>query len=336
MLSLVACIAFSSSKSAPAAPRYEVIQKIAIGGEGGWDCLAIDSGSHRLFISRGTHVMVLDVRSGKLVGDILNTNGVHAIGFASKLNKGYITVGRDNTVLVFDLTTLKEIKRVAVGSRPDVAYFDAASNRFFAFNAGSNDATVIDVNSDTVVGTVKFEGKPEFCEGDGRGTLYVNIEDKSEIQKFDSKTLKILGSWPLAPAEEPSGLGFDHKHNILFSTCSNNLMAVSDAKTGKVIATPKIGGGPDGGGFDPGTGLAFSSNGQDGTLTVIGKNSSGMYDVLQTVQTQTSARTMAIDTKTHLIYLIAAEFQAPTDPASRRRTMVPGTAMILVVGPAQR
>ena len=314
------------------APNYGVLQKIPIGGDGGWDYLTMDSASHRLFISRSTHVMVLDVDSGKIVGDIANTSGVHGVAIAPKLNKGYSSNGRDSTVTVFDLKTLKELKRVSVGNRPDAICFDPASNRVFTFNGG-RDTTAIDAKTDTVAGTVKLDGKPEFPQVDGKGTLYVNIEDKSEIQKIDTKGLKVTASWPLAPAEEPSGLAFDKKDGMLFSTCSNQLMAVSDAKGGKLATSVPIGNGPDAAAFDPGPGLAFSSNGQDGTLTVIGKGADGKWAALQTVKTQTSARTMALDPATHRIYLIAAEFKASSDPSARRREMVPNSATILVVGP---
>jgi YVTN family beta-propeller protein len=314
-------------------PHYAVLKKMPIGGEGGWDCLTMDSPNHRLFISRGTHVMVLDVNSGQLVGDIPNTNGVHGIALAPKESKGYTSNGRDNTVTVFDLKTLKELKRISVGKNPDVIFLDGPSNRVFCLNGSSNDATAIDPKSDTVVGSVQFDGKPEFPQSDGSGTVFVNIEDKSKIQKFDSKALKITGEWSVAPGEEPTGLAIDLKNHLLFSSCGNNMMAISDYKVGKVIGTPKIGSGPDGAGFDAQYGLAFSSNGQDGTITVVGKGKGG-FEVLQTVPTQASARTMAIDAKTHLIYLIAAEFKAPVG-TSRRGQMVPGSASILVVGPTK-
>ncbi len=310
-------------------PHYEVVKKIKIGGDGGWDYLTMDSDAHRLYISRGTHVMVLDTEKGILAGDIPNTAGVHGVAVARKAGKGYTSNGRDNTVTVFDLKTLKELKRIPVGSRPDAIYFDAASDRVFTFNA-VGDSTAIDVATDTVAGTIKLDGKPEFPQVDGKGTLFVNIEDKSAIQKFDTRSLKVTGSWPLAPGQEPSGLALDNKRHLLFSTCSNNIFAISDAVAGKVIASPKIGNGPDAAAFD--MGYAFSSNGQDGTITIVGKTATG-FDVLATVPTQTGARTMALDPKTHRIYLIAAEYMPQTDPNSRRRQMMPGSATILVVAP---
>lgn len=312
-----------------AAPQYAVLQRFPIGGDGGWDCIEVDSASHRLFISRGTHVMVLDVVSGKLVGDIPNTNGVHDIAIVSERGKAYVSAGRDNTVVVVDLRTLKELSRIPVGDNPDVMAYDPATNRVFSLNGRSNDATAIDPATDKVVGTVKLDGKPEFARADGQGKLFVNIEDKSEIEKVDASSLKVVGSWSLVPGEGPTGLGIDPKRGLLFSACDNGLMAVSDFNAGKVVSTPKIGNGPDGAGYDPGPGLAFSPNGQDGTLTVIGKD----FSVLQTVTTQRGARTMALDPKSHTIYLIAAQYQPAAE--GQRPQMVPGSATILAVGPVK-
>jgi len=318
-----------------AAPNYAVVQKFPIGGDGGWDCIEVDSSSQRLFISRGTHVMVLNVSTGKIVGDIPNTNGVHDIALVPKLNKGYISDGRDNAVMVFDLKTLKEIKQVPVGNRPDIMAYDRGSNLVFTFNGGSNDATAVDPKTDTVVGTIKLDGKPEFAQPDGRGMMYVNLEDKSEIQKVDTKSMKVVGSWMLAPGEEPTGLGYDSKHGFLFSACANGMMAISDVKTEKVVSTPKIGNGPDGAAYDARAGYAFSPNGQDGTLTIIGRQG-GDFVPLATIATQRGARTMALDQKTHKIYLIAAQYEDPKPgDANQRPHMVPGTATILVVGPVK-
>ncbi|HVT12226.1 MAG TPA: YncE family protein [Fimbriimonadaceae bacterium] len=314
---------------APSTPNYQVVSNFPIGGEGGWDCIEVDSGSHRLFISRGSHVMVLDVNSGKLVGDIPNTNGVHDIALVPKLNKGYISDGRDNALTVFDMKTLKEIKRIPVGNRPDVMAYDPSTNRVFSFNGGSQDTTVVDPGKDEVVGTIKLDGKPEFGRPDGHGNLFVNLEDKSAIDKVDIKALKVTGTWPLSPGEGPTGLAIDPKRGLLFSACDNEMMAVSDIASGKVVHTPKIGNGPDGAAFDPGSNLVFSPNGRDGTLTVIGPD----FSVLQTVKTQQGARTMALDPKTHRIYLIAAKYEAAV--AGQRPRMVPGSATIVVVAPVK-
>lgn len=323
--------AFFLSSLSPV-PQYEVLNKVVIGGDGGWDTLTMDSPTHRLFISRGTHVMVLDVEAEKLVGDIPNTPGVHGIALAPAAGKGYTSNGRDNSLTVFDYKTLKEITKIKVGTNPDVIFFDSSTKRVYSFNGGSNDVSVVDPKTDTVVGTVKLDGKPEFGQIDG-STLFVNIEDKSKIQKVDLKTLKVAGEWSVAPGEEPTGLAMDVKNHLLFSACGNNICAISDLKNGKVVAAPKIGRGPDGAEFDSKFGVALIPNGQDGTLTVIARDTKGTFSPVQTVKTQTSARTMALDPKTHRAYLIAAEYQAQTDGNNRRRQMVPGSAAILVVGP---
>lgn len=320
----------------PSTPHYGVIGKWQLGGEGGWDYLTADSNARRLYVSRGSHVMVVDMDSGKLIGDLPNTNGVHGVALVDKLGKGFTSNGRDNTVTVFDLKTLKETGSIPVGNRPDAITYDKASNRIFTFNGGSSDATAIDPKTEKVVGTVKLDGKPEFPASDGRGSIFVNIEDKGEIQKFDSKTLQATGSWSLE-AESPSGLAMDPERHLLFSTCDNGVMAISDFLAGKKVGAAKIGDGPDAALFDPKMDLAFSSNGADGTLTVLRRQADGTY-ASDTVQTQTTARTMALDTRTHRIFLAAATI-LPADPnaqpGERRRQMAPGSFTIVVVGPLE-
>lgn len=319
-----------SLAAGPKVPTYSVIQRMQIGGEGGWDYLAIDSASHHLFISRGTHAQVLDVETGKIVADIPNTQGIHGFALVPKADKVYISNGRDNSVSVINMKTLKEVSRVKVGQRPDAITFDPVSDRVFTFNAGSEDSTAIDTKTDKVVGSVPLGGKPEFPQVDDGGVLFVNIEDKSEVKMVDTNKLTVLTKWSLAPGEEPSGLALDKKDHLLFSTCSNDTMAISDLSAGKLVGTAKIGGGPDGAAFDPKFGLAFSSNGEEGTMTVLGKLA-GKWEPVQTLTTQVSARTMTLDPKTHRIYLIAAQFEAGTG----RRPMVPGSATILVVAPGK-
>ncbi len=313
------------------APHYEVIQKFQIGGDGGWDYLSVDPGSHHLFISRGTHVMVMDTETGKVVGDIPNTSGVHGIAIAAKLGKGFTSNGRAGTVTVFDLGSFHELGTVAVGRNPDAIVYDPSTARVFTMNGGGGDSTAIDAKTNAVVGTIKLDGRPEFAQVDGKGHVYVNIEDKAEIQEIDSRSLTVLRTWSLAPGESPSGLAIDARHGYLFSTCDGNRLVVSDIKAGKVVATPHIGDGPDAGGFDPSEGLAFASCGE-GVLSIINEGPGGKFSVAQDVKTQPSARTMALDPRTHRVYLIAANFEAPA-PGSRRGRMVPGSTMILVVGP---
>ena len=299
--------------------------------------------------------MVVDVKKGKLVGEIANTPGVHLAVFAPKLNRGFTSNGGDNSVSVFNLKTLKVLNRVSVGKRPDAILYDAFSNRVFTFNGGSQDATAIDASTLKVLGSVPMGGKPEFPAADGRGQIFVNIEDKSEVLSFDTRTLAVKNTWPIAPGEEPSGMAMDQQHRRLFAVCHNGMMVVMDADTGKVIATPAIGKGPDAAAYDAGTGLAFSSNGQDGTLTVVKEVSPNDFEVIATVPTQTSARTMTLDAKYHRIYLVAATMIPPpaepaveTPPATTGTTtpptgappaehrwhmnMVKGSFVILVVG----
>jgi mono/diheme cytochrome c family protein len=314
-----------------------VKQKYVLGGEGGWDYLTFDPVGKRLFISRGTHVMVVDPYKGTVLGDIPDTSGVHGIALAQDLGKGFTSNGRDNTITVFDLKTLKETARIKIeGENPDAILYDASSKRVFTFNGRSKNATAVDATTGTVVGNIPLDGKPEFGVADGKGMVFVNIEDKSEVTSIDAKKAAVVKSWPLAPCEEPSGLAMDLKNRRLFSGCHNKMMAVMDADTGKVIATPAIGEGVDANAFDAEKQLAFSSNG-DGTLTVVHEDSPDKFSVLENAETQKFARTMALDTTNHDVYLVTAEIEIapPAKEGERpRRTMKPGTFTMLVVGPA--
>ena len=315
--------------------KYEVKQKYVLGGDGGWDYLTFDPAGKRLFISRGTHVMVVDPYKGSSIGDIPNTTGVHGIALAQDLGKGFTSNGRENTVTVFDLKTLKETTKIKIdGENPDAILYDPATHRVFTFNGRSKNSTVIDATKDTVVATIPLDGKPEFGVSDGKGKVFVNIEDKSELSAIDAKDAKVLNTWPLAPCEEPSGLAIDQKHHRLFSGCHNKMMAVTDADTGKVIATPAIGQGVDANAFDPEQELAFSSNG-DGTLTVVHEDSPGKFSVVDNATTEKFARTMALDTTNHDVYEVTAEIEEapPAKEGERpRRSMKPGTFTLLVVG----
>ncbi|HEX9545138.1 MAG TPA: hypothetical protein VF955_08130 [Pyrinomonadaceae bacterium] len=313
---------------------YHVTKKIVLGGEGGWDYLTVDSEARRVYISRGTHVMVVDADSGAVVGDIPNTNGVHGIAIAADFDKGFVSDGRDATVTIFDLKTLKVLGTAPTGKNPDAIIYDPASKRVFAFNGSSKDATAIDARTGTVAGTIPLGGKPEFAVADEKGHVFVNIEDKSEIVQFDSNKLAVENHWSLAPGEEPSGMAIDRKHRRLFSVCSNKLMVVVSADDGKVVTTLPIGTGTDAAGFDLETGLAFSSNG-DGTLTVVHEDSPDKYSVIENVTTLRRARTMALDEKAHQVYTVSSEFgttPAPTAEQPRPRPpMVPGTFTLLIL-----
>ena len=325
----------AATLAAAATPGYHLIHSYTLGGDGGWDYLTVDSSARRVYISRATHVIVMDADSGKVVGDIPDTPGVHGIALAPELGRGFISNGREGTVTIFDMKTLKAITKVKAGENPDAILYDPASKRVFAFNGRSHDATAIDAAAGSVLGTIKLEGKPEFAVSDGKGEVFVNIEDKSQIDAVDPAKLEVKASWPLAPCEEPSGLAIDRQNHRLFAGCDNKMMAVVDADTGKVMATPPIGDGVDANAFDHVTGLAFASCGE-GVLTVVHEDSPAKFSVLESVTTQPGARTMALDEKTHDLYLVTAKFGPPpaptTDNPHPRRTILPDTFVVLVYG----
>jgi DNA-binding beta-propeller fold protein YncE len=332
---LLLCGLLIGAAASAAGPAYHVIKKLHLGGDGGWDYLTVDSAARRLYLSRSTHVMVVDIDTGQVAGDIPDTPGVHGIALAPELKRGFISNGKADTATIFDLNTLKVLGRVRTGANPDAILYDPAAKRVFTFNGRSHDATVFDAVSAKVLGTIALGGKPEFAAADGRGRVYVNIEDTSEIVEIDSRELAVLKRSSLKPCEEPTGMAIDAGHRRIFSGCHSKVMAVLDADTGTVIAFVPIGEGVDGNGFDPGTGLAFSSNG-DGSLTVVREASPGKFEVAGTVATQRGARTMAIDPKTHTIYLPTAEF-APPPPATpeapkQRPVMIKDSFTVLVVG----
>lgn len=313
---------------------YHLTKRTVLGGEGGWDYLTVDSKARRIYISHGTHVMVVDADTNAVVGDIPNTNGVHGIALVPDVDKGFTSNGRDNAVTVFDLKTLKVMTTVPVGRNPDAIIYDPFSKRVFTFNGASHDATAIDPKTNSIAGTIVLGGKPEFAVTDEKGHVFVNIEDKNEIVEFDPVKLTVENRWSVAPGEEPSGLAIDRKHRRLFSVCGNKLMAVVNADNGKIITTLPIGAGTDAAAFDPETGFAFSSNGE-GTLTVVHEDSPDKFTVIENVPTQARARTMTLDMKTHQVFLVTAEFgPAPAATAQQprpRAPIVPGTFTLLVL-----
>src|SRR5580692_4638988 len=321
--------------STAADPGYHVIKTYKLGGEGGWDYLNLDSSSRRLYISRATHVIVIDADSGKPVGDIPDTPGVHGIALAPELGRGFVSNGREGTVTIFDIQTLKLISKVKVGDNPDAILYDPATKRVFTFNGRSQDSTAIDAAKGTVLGTIKLEGKPEFAAADGKGEIFVNIEDKSQLDAIDSNKLAVKSTWPLAPCESPSGLSIDREHRRLFAGCDNKMMAVVDADSGKVLATPTIGDGVDATAFDPSTGLAFASCGE-GVLTVVREESPNKFSVAENVKTQEGARTLALDDKTHQVFVVTAKFGPPPAPTAEqphpRHSLLPDTFVVLVLG----
>jgi len=324
-----------AAAQAKAKPSYHVIKRIAMGGEGGWDYLTVDTAAHRLYVSRGTHVMVLDTDGDSAIGDIPDTPGVHGVALVPELGRGFTSNGRDSSVSIFDLKTLEVRGRVKVtGANPDAILYDPASKRVFTFNGRGANATALDPSTGRVLGTLELGGKPEFARTDGTGRVFVNIEDKSEVVAFDARTLAVQGRWPLAPCEQPSGMAIDREHQRLFIGCSNKLMAIVDAKSGKVLTTLPIGEGVDANTFDPKTHLAFSSNGE-GTLTVVREESPDRFKVIDNVPTERGARTMALDERTHKVYTVTARFgprPAPTSDNPRPRPpIIPGTFTFLVL-----
>jgi DNA-binding beta-propeller fold protein YncE len=292
--------------AALAAGGYQITKKIPIPGQGSWDYLAVDEAGRRLYVSHGTQVEVLDLDSGAIVGNIPNTQGVHGIAIAPDLGRGFVSNGKLNTVTIFDLKTLKIIGEVPTGTKPDAIIFDPATSRVFAFNGGSNSATVIEAADGKVAGTVDLGGGPEFAVADGKGYVYNNLEDESLVLKIDSRKLKVEQRWPTAPCSSPSSLAMDRDNRRLFIGCRSKVMAVMNADTGQVITTLPIGDHVDATAFDPDSRLIFNSNGE-GTITVIHQDGPDKYTVVENVKTLPKAKTMALDPKTHRLFLSTAE-----------------------------
>ena len=319
----------------PESNQFKLVHRYSIGGEGRWDLLAFDAKHHRLYVSRSTHVQVIDVDSGKLVGDIPGTDGVHGIAIADDLNTGFTSNGKSNSVTVFDLGTLKVIDTIKIsGLNPDVILYEPKSRHVYTFNGHSSNATVIDALSHKEIGTISLPGKPELAVSNEEGNIFVNIEDKSEIDVIDSRTDKVMKVYPLGNGIEPTGLAIDRKHKRLFSVCANNKMEILDSETGKIIAEADIGAKPDSAAFDPSLGLALSSNG-DGTLTIVKENDPDHFSVLRNVITQKGARTMAYDADSHRAFLVTAAF-GETPAATREHpkpkpAIIPDSFILLVV-----
>jgi outer membrane protein assembly factor BamB len=328
----LAAVAFAA-----AGPGYHLKETYKVGGEGGWDYLTTDASARRLYISRGTHVIVLDLDSGKNVGDIPDTQGVHGIALAPELGRGFTSNGREGSVTIFDIKTLAPIGgKVKVGENPDAILYDPATRRVFTFNGRSHDSTAIDATNGKVLGTIKLDGKPEFAASDAKGEIFVNIEDQSELVAIDPSKLEVKSKWPLAPCKEPSGLAIDRKNRRLFVGCDNKMMAVVDADSGKVLATPAIGEGVDATAFDDETGLAFASCGEGAVLTVVKEESPDKFSVVENVKTQDGARTMALDPKTHNVFVVTAKFGPPPAPTPQNphpwHTILPDTFVVLMLG----
>jgi YVTN family beta-propeller protein len=315
---------------------YHLIKEIPVGGDGGWDALTVDSAAQRLYVSHAARVVVIDLAKDQVAGEITNTPGVHGIAVAPKLNRGFTSNGRENKVSIVDLKTLQTLSKVDTGTNPDAIFFEPGQNEVYAFNGRGQSATVIDAKSGKVVATIPLGGKPEFAEADpGAHRVFNNLEDKSEVAVIDTKTHQVTNHWAIAPGEEASGIAIDVKHHRLFLGCGNKLMVMMDSTSGKVVATVPIGQGVDGSAFDLETQLAFASCG-DGTTTIAREDPPDKLTVVQTLKTERGARTMALDPKTHKIYLPAAQFEPQPEQAAgsprQRPKMIPGTFKILVYG----
>jgi DNA-binding beta-propeller fold protein YncE len=309
---------------------YHFIKEIPVGGEGGWDYLAVDSSAQRLYLSHATKVVVIDLSNDQIAGEITNTIGVHGIALAPKFNRGFVSDGRANQVSIFDLKTLQTVATVATGKNPDCIMMGPKQEEVYAFDGRDHAATVIASDSGKVVATIPLPGKPEFAQLDAKaGRMFDNIEDQSEVAVIDTESHQVVTNWPVAPGESPSGMAIDHKSHHLFLGCDNQLMVMMDDRSGKVLATVPIGDGVDANAFDPGTKLAFASCG-DGTTTIAHEDGDTLT-VVQTLKTERGARTMALDARTHNIYLVTARMEAPA-PGERRGKIVPGTFKVLVYG----
>jgi YVTN family beta-propeller protein len=320
-----------------AAPKMEVLERWNLGGDGGWDYLTVDTAKKRLFISRATRVDVVSLESGKIIGSIGETQGVHGIALAPALNRGYTSNGRANSVTVFDLESLKVLQEVKVpGRNPDAILYEPQGRHVFTFNGASKDVTVLDASTLAVIATIPVPDKPEFAAQDGRGRVFVNIEsDPGQMVVIDGQKLRIENTWPLPGCNSPSGLAIDRAHHRLFSVCDGGVMAVTDSGSGKQVALVPIGQHPDAAGYDDKRGIVYSSNGE-GTLSVIHQDGVDRYPVLQTLATQRGARTMALDEATGKVYLVTADFAA-TPPATAeqphpRPALIPGSFVVLVTG----
>jgi YVTN family beta-propeller protein len=319
--------------TAAAQQPYKVLDHWKIDGATGWDYLTADPAAHLLYITHGNRVDVVDTKSGKVAGTISGLQGIHGVALDGEGKFGYISDGRADQVVVFDRKTLATLDRIAAGTNPDGIKFEPVTRTVWAFNGRSKDATVIDAATRKVVATVKLPGKPEFPRADGKGHIFDNIEDKNEIVEIDAASKTVIATWPIADCDGPSGLAYDNKHERLFAVCDKK-MAVLDAKTGKQLATADIGDGPDGAAFSAKYQLAFSTNGADGTLSVV--DAAHGYKTIETLPTQKGARTVAYDEKTDRIYTVTAEFgpkPAPAEDNPRGRPpIVPGSFTVLVIG----
>jgi DNA-binding beta-propeller fold protein YncE len=324
---LIVLVAGTAALAAP--PGYRLLKTVLLPGDGGWDYVTVDGAARRVYVSHGTEVVVLDADSYEVKGKIADLKGVHGIAVAPDLGRGFISNGQANKVTIFELKTLKTVGSVETGKNPDAILFDSATQRVFAFNGRSNSATVIEAKDGEVAGTVELGGKPEFAVADGKGSVFVNLEDKSTVIKIDGRKLKVLDHWPVAPGEEAVSMALDRKNRRLFVGCKNKLLVVLNADNGKIVDKQPIGKRVDASAYDAETGLVFCSNGE-GTVTVIHQDGPDKYEVVETVKTQVGSKTMALDATTHKLFIPAAKFKAAAP--NTRPKVEPGTFSVLIYG----
>lgn len=336
LLTLLAPGAFSTQAADATSPNYKLIKEIPVGGDGGWDYLTVDTAGRRLYVSHASKFLVIDIDQDKVVGEVEDTPGIHGIAIAPEAKRAFSSNGRENKASIVDLESLKTLSKVETGQNPDAIIYEPGQKEIYTFNGRANSATVIEAASGKVTATIPLPGKPEFAAVDTKtGHLFNNIEDKSVIVVIDTKTHKVINTWPIAPGEEASGMALDEAHHRLFIGCGNKWMEMIDTESGKVVGKVAIGQGVDANAFDPGTQLAFSSCG-DGTVTIAHEDSPDKLTVVQTLTTEKGAKTMALDPKTHRIYLASAKYEAaaaqPAGGGRQRPKMVPGSFKILVYG----
>jgi YVTN family beta-propeller protein len=333
---LATCVAGLIAGAAPApAATYRVADKFPVGGDGKWDNPSIDSTAQRLYLSRATHVVIVDTQTGHIAGDIPDTPGVHGIALAPALDRGYVSVGKSDQVKIFDLKSLAVIATIQTGAKPDAIVYEPITRQVFVFNGHSSNATVIDAVSNKVVATIALQGAPEAARADGAGKVYVNLENTNELASLDAQRQTVAGRWPLPGCDGPTGLAVDSAHRRSFSACANKKMSILDLDTGRAIATLPIGGGVDGAEFDVDTGNAFSANGE-GTLTVVHEADPEHFTVAQTLATAPGARTIALDATRHRLYLPTARFEGTTSARADepKGPITPGSFFVLVVDEA--
>ena len=329
LVGLLALAVAAVAAAADPPAGYKLERAYPVKGDGGWDYLTVDPAGRRVYVSHASVVDVLDADTGEIKGQISDTAGVHGIAVAAELGRGFTSNGRADTVTAFALKTLKPLATIKTGKNPDGILYDPATKRVFAFNGGSKSATVIDATDDKVVGTIELGGKPEGTTTDAAGHVFVNLEDTAEVLRLDARELKVLDRWSVAPAKLPVSLAIDSATDRLFVGCRSKVLLVLDAKTGKAVATLPIGERVDAGAFDSETKLAFCSCG-DGTVSVVRLEGPDKYVAVGSIETKPGSKTMALDSKTHKLFLPTAEFK----PAAKggRPAMVPGTFAVLVFG----